>query len=80
MNSPEFTEIPEKENSRLHDSPNALENFRKAIIAARLHLQQSEEGIVEHKPELPSDLPIEPPSDFELSIIKKVEKDVEDAK
>lgn len=71
MNTPQYTEDPERENNHLIDSKSALENFRKAIIAAKLHLQQSEEGIVEHKPELPDDLPQDVPSDFELSIIKK---------
>lgn len=80
MNTPEFTELPETENHRLFDSPSALDNFRRAITAARLHLLQSEEGLVEHKPELPDDLPVEPPSDFELSIIKKADKENDDIK
>lgn len=53
MNTPEFCENPILEDPKLYRSEEARIHFKKAIVAARHHLQQVLDGAVEVDPELP---------------------------
>lgn len=66
FNIPEYTEKPLAENEKLRTSRDIAEKFRRAIEAARLHLSQSKDLMVEYRPELPDELSALVPTPEEL--------------